>query len=186
MIPQRLIDSVVILVLLVAGVVLFTSFSSAFSSAHQWQDIGKQAPTELTLQIAQDNLYPGIPVDTGRMKIWKLKLSAQDRPLYLVDSRITDLAKYPHVNPLCGASGCAFLIYKPDNDRHFQQIWSAYLNVNLPPTVALFEPSTDLSHGLPILKINQMEGQRIRQLRLSFDGKVYEITQTTLMPQIYE
>jgi hypothetical protein len=50
----------------------------------------------------------------------------------------------------------------------------------------LFEPSRDLSHGLPILKINQMEGQRIRQSRLSFDGKVYEITQTILMPQIYE
>jgi hypothetical protein len=186
MMSQKLIDSVVILVLFMASVVLFASFGSAFSSTRQWQNIEKQVPHELTLRIVQDNLRPEIPVDTGRMKIWKIQMSKQNRPIYLVDSQITDLAEYPRANPLCGSSGCAFFIYKLSENQSFQPIWSRYLNVNLPPTVALFEPVNTLHNGLPVLRINQMEGKRIRQSNLSFNGKVYEVTQTTLLPQIYE
>jgi hypothetical protein len=186
MIPQRLTDSIVILVLLTAIIVLFATFNSAFSSTHHWQDVENRVPNELLLRIIQDNLRPEIPVDAGRMKIWKIKSSKQSRPLYLVDSRITDLANRPRANPLCGASGCAFFLYQLTDNRSFQPIWSDYLNVNLPPTVPLFEPVNDLHNGLPVLKINQMEGKRIRRSRLSFNGKVYEVTQTTLLPQIYE
>jgi hypothetical protein len=170
----------------VASVILLGTFGLAFSSTRQWQDVGKQVPNQLTLRLVQDNLYPGIPVDTGRMKIWKIKLSGQNSSLYLVDSRITDLAEYPRSNPLCGRAGCAFFIYKLTDSQSFQLIWSHYLNVNLPPTVALFEPVNTLHNGLPMLRINQMEGKRIRQSNLSFNGRVYEVTQTTLLPQIYE
>jgi hypothetical protein len=177
----------IIIVGVITGLLLATLASllaqySASSDTPQWQSISHK----LSAQVMTENFRPGIPVDVGRLRTWKIQQPGQSNPIYLVDSRLSNWAEYPRVNPLCGASGCAFLIYKPDGDRHFQQIWSAYLNTNLPPTVALFEPSPDLSHGLPILKINQMEGQRIRQSRLSFDGKVYEITQSTLMPQIYE
>jgi hypothetical protein len=186
MVSQRLINSMVILVLFATSMTLLASFNSAFSSTQQWQDAGKQVPNKLILRIIQDDLHPGIPVDVGRMKIWKIKLSQQDRPLYLVDSRITDLAERPRANPLCGASGCAFFIYELTDSQSFQPIWSNYLNVNLPPTVPLFEPVNDLRNGLPVLKINQMESKRIRQSNITFNGKVYEVTQTTLLPQIYE
>jgi hypothetical protein len=179
---KRMIITGVITGLLLAMLAFLLAQYSASSDTPQWQSISHK----LSAQVMTESFRPGIPIDVGRLRTWKIQQSEQSDPIYLVDSRLSDRADYPRVNPLCGASGCAFLIYKPDGDRHFQQIWSAYLNVNLPPTVALFEPSPDLSHGLPILKINQMEGQRIRQLRLSFDGKGYEITQTTLMPQIYE
>jgi hypothetical protein len=179
---KRMIIVGVITGLLLATLAFLLAQYSASSDTPQWQSISPK----LSAQVMTENFRPDIPIDVGRLRTWKIQQPGQGIPIYLVDSRLSDRAEYPRVNPLCGASGCAFLIYKPDDDRHFQQIWSAYLNVNLPPTVALFEPSSDLSHGLPILKINQMEGQRIRQLRLSFDGKVYEITQTTLMPQIYE
>jgi hypothetical protein len=168
--------------LLLATLAFLLAQHSASSDTPQWQSISRK----LSAQVITENFRPSIPVDAGRLKTWKIQQPGQAAPIYLVDSRLSDRAEYPRVSPLCGASGCAFLIYKPDNDRHFQQIWSAYLNVNLPPTVPLFEPSPNLSHGLPVLNINQVEGKRIRRSRLSFDGKVYEITQSTLMPQIYE
>jgi hypothetical protein len=179
---KRMIIVGVITGLLLAALAFLLAQYSASSDTPQWQSISRK----LSIQVREENFRPDIPVDIGRLRTWKIEQPGQSNPIYLVDSRLSDRAEYPRVNPLCGASGCAFFIYKPDGDHHFQQIWSAYLNTNLPPTVALFEPSPDLSHGLPILKINQMEGQRICQSRLSFDGKVYAITQTTLMPQNYE
>jgi hypothetical protein len=179
---KRMIITGVITGLLLTTLAFLLAQYSASSDTPQWQS----TPRKLSAQVRMESFRPDIPVDIGRLRTWKFQQPGQSIPIYLVDSRLSDRAEYPRVNPLCGASGCAFLIYKPDGNRHFQQIWSAYLNVNLPPTVALFEPESDLSHGLPVLNINQMEGKRIRRSRLSFDGKVYEITQTTLMPQIYE
>jgi hypothetical protein len=183
MISQRLIVSAIILILFTFSLILSASFNSA---SDQWHGTGNRVPTKLMLRIKQENLHPEIPVDVERMRIWKIQKPEQSHPLYVVDSRITDLAKYPRVNPLCGASGCAFFIYEQTEHQDFQRIWSNYLNVNLPPTIALFALEKDFSKGLPVLTINQMEGKRIRQSHISFNGNVYEVTQTNLLPQIYE
>jgi hypothetical protein len=104
----------------------------------------------------------------------------------LIDSRITSIAEYPHANPLCGASGCAFFGYIPADGKGFQEVWNTYLNVNLPPEVSLFESPDELRNGFPVLKINQMQGDRIEQSHWSFNGQEYEITKTLLTPQTYE
>ena len=158
----------------------------ASADAEHWHKVAQNAPDRLMAQVVTDHLNPELPVDTGRMKILTLQLPGQSQPLYLIDSRITNLAEYPHANPLCGAFGCAFFGYIPASGEGFREVWTAYLNVNLPPEVTLFESPVELRNKLPVLKTNQMQGDRIEQLHWSFNGQEYEITKTLLTPQTYE
>ncbi|MBW4466324.1 MAG: hypothetical protein KME07_12940 [Pegethrix bostrychoides GSE-TBD4-15B] len=175
--------------LLIGLSLLGTSRNRASADAANWSYASNSAPSGLVQQIAANHLSPDLPVDSGRMKVLNVQLPGQKQPLYLVDSRITNLAQYPHVNPLCGASGCAFFGYIPTDipkEQQFQEVWNAYLNVNLPPNVSLFESSDALQNGLPVLKINQMQGNRVEQSHWSFNGQEYEVTKTLLTPQTYE
>jgi hypothetical protein len=171
-----------IVVLIIVSLTLFSSCNTALVRS-QWLDA--DAPAELMARVVQDNLQPDVLVDAGRMKIWKVDRFGQRQTLYLIDARITDMASYPHANPLCGVSGCAFFAYRSE-DATFQQVWSEYLNVNLPPGVPLLEVEDELKNGLPELRINQMQGKQIQQSRLSFNGKRYETTQVLLLPKRYD
>jgi hypothetical protein len=176
----------IILVTLLVAVSLFgSSGSRASADAENWNEAAQSAPSGLMTQVVANHLNPNLPVDPGRMKMLSLQLPGQNQPLYLIDSRITNLAQYPHANPLCGASGCAFFGYIKDGEG-FREVWTAYLNVNLPPEVSLFESPDELRNGFPVLKTNQMQGDRIEQSHWSFNGQEYEITKTLLTPQIYE
>jgi hypothetical protein len=180
------ISTFIVTLIIMTTLSLFASRNPASVNSSQWFDAAKQAPSGLIAQVIRDNIKPNIPVDAGRMKIWKIQRSGQTHPLYLIDSRVADMANYPHANLLCGVSGCAFFAYRSDDNKKFQQAWSAYLNVNLPPGVALIEPDDELRNGLPGLKVNQMKGKQIQQLYLSFNGQTYEITQVLLLPQRYD
>lgn len=182
--------AVAALVTLLMGLSLVGTFRNpASADAANWSYASNSAPSGLIQQIAANHLSPNLPVDSGRMKVLTVQLPGQKQPLYLVDSRIANLAQYPHVNPLCGASGCAFFGYIPTDipkEQQFQEVWDAYLNVNLPPNVSLFESPDALQNGLPVLKINQMQGNRVEQSHWSFNGREYEVTKTLLTPQTYE
>lgn len=179
------IAAIVLVTLLIAVSLVSSSGNRASADAGNWHEAAETAPTGLMAQMVEDHLNPNLPVDPGRMQMLSLQLPEQSQPLYLIDSRITNLAQYPHANPLCGASGCAFFGYIKDGEG-FREVWMTYLNVNLPPEVSLFESPDELRNGFPMLKINQMQGNRIEQSHWSFNGQEYEITKTLLTPQTYE
>ena len=148
-----------------------------------WSYAAQSAPTELMTQIHREHFSPDAAVDTGRMKVWKIQQSGQIQPLYLIDSRVANSAG--STNPLCGASGCAFFGYLTTANG-YQQVLDIYLDPRLPPHMPLIELGDELQAGFPILKVNQLEGDRIRQLTLAFNEQKYDITETKLFPQRYE
>jgi hypothetical protein len=180
------IAAIVLTVLLVALSFFGSSGNRASADAENWNQAAHSAPAGLMAQVVAEHLNPNLPVDPGRMKILNLQLPGQSQPLYLIDSRIANLAEHAHANPLCGASRCAFFGYIPANGEGFQEVWNTYLNFNLPPEVSLFESFDELRNGFPVLKTNQMQGNWIEQSHWSFNDQEYEITKTLLTPKTYE
>lgn len=142
------------------------------SSQTGWRLAQEVAPLPLLSQIMQDNLSPTFPVDPGQMQMWKVQVAGQRQPLYLVDSRVEGI----EIQPLCGAIGCAFFGYIPQ-DIGFQRVLATYLNPHVPPGRSLIEPTTTVEHGLPRLVVNQLGAEGLQQYALGFNGQVYEIQQ---------
>ena len=137
-----------------------------------WQLAQEVAPLPLLSQMMQDNLSPTFPVDPGQMQMWKVQVAGQRQPLYLVDSRVEGR----DMQPLCGAIGCAFFGYIPQ-DGGFQRVLATYLNPHVPPDRSLIEPTTTVDNGLPRLVVNQLGAEGFQQYTLGFNGQVYEIQQ---------
>ncbi|NET40228.1 MAG: hypothetical protein F6K19_51230, partial [Cyanothece sp. SIO1E1] len=66
------------------------------------------------------------------------------------------------------------------------KVLDLYLKPQLPPDITLFAPSEILQHGLPVLRVNQLESNQRQQLTLAFNGQAYDIMATQLFPQTYE
>ena len=137
-----------------------------------WRLAEEVAPLPLLSQMMQDNLSPTFPVDPGQMQMWKVQIARQRQPLYLVDSRVEG----SKTQPLCGAIGCAFFGYIPQ-DIGFQRVLATYLNPHVPPGRSLIEPTTTVDNGLPRLVVNQLGAEGLQQYTLGFNGEVYEIEQ---------
>jgi hypothetical protein len=147
-----------------------------------WQHASEAAPPGLMEQVVRENISPNAQVNSGQMKIWKIQRSGQPAPMYLIDSRVASSAT---TSPLCGASGCAFFGYVRQGEG-YRRVFASYLDPRLPPNIPLFELVNHSSNGLPVLKINQLEGNQSQQLTLTFNGQMYEVTETQLLPQRYE
>ena len=137
-----------------------------------WRLAQEVAPLPLLSQMMQDNLSPTFPVDPGQMQIWKVQVAGQRQPLYLVDSRVEGR----EMQPLCGAIGCAFFAYIPQN-IDFQRVLATYLNPHVLPGRSLIEPTPTVDNGLPRLVVNQLSAEGLQQYTLGFNGQVYEIQQ---------
>ncbi|PSR19306.1 hypothetical protein C8255_02800 [filamentous cyanobacterium CCP3] len=137
-----------------------------------WRLAKEVAPLPLLSQMLQDNLSPTFPVDPGQMQMWRVQVTGQRQPLYLVDSRVEG----SETQPLCGAIGCAFFGYIPQ-DSSFQRVLATYLHPHVPPGRSLIEPTTTVDNGLPRLVVNQLGAEGFQQYTLGFNGEVYEIQQ---------
>lgn len=158
---------------------------SVSTETETWQRAAEIAPSRLMEQVRTEHLGTEATVDLGRMKIWKIWRSAQSHPLYLIDSRIADAARYPQANLFCGQSGCAFWGYISVNHR-YQQVLASYFNPRLPPDIPLFSLTGNLQNGLPMLQVNQLEDDRLWQYTLTFSGKTYDITEANLISETHE
>ena len=163
-----------------------TVFGSDTVAVSPWQLANQVAPTGLMAQVGRENLQPGAAIDLGRMKVWKLQQSQQPQPLYLIDTRIMNEAAQPNANPLCGALGCAFLGYLPTHGNQYQRVLNLYLNPLLPPDVPLLQPMPKLQSGLPCLLVHQLEHQQLRLFKLCWNGRIYEVVDSSLLPKVYE
>ncbi|MBD2114970.1 MULTISPECIES: hypothetical protein [Cyanophyceae] len=141
-------------------------------SQMDWRLAQEVAPLPLLSQMMQDNLSPTFPVDPGQMQMCKVQVAGQRQPLYLVDSRVEGR----EMQPLCGAIGCAFFAYIPQN-TDFQRVLATYLNPHVPPGRSLIEPTITVEHGLPRLVVNQLSAEGLQQYTLGFNGQAYEIQQ---------
>jgi hypothetical protein len=163
---------------------IYWSGSNAIAEGN-WKLAADAAPPGLVAQIQAEMLSPKYAAETGKMKLWEIEISGQQHSLYVINAQTANLVK-PNANPLCGDAGCAFFAYIPTGKEQYQQVWNAYLNVHLPPKVILFEVPDTLRNGMPVLKINQLQGRRVQQLHLTYNGQTYEVTTTLLTPQTYE
>ena len=137
-----------------------------------WRLAQEVAPLPLLSQMLADNLSPNFPVDPGQMQMWKMQVAGQRQPLYLVDSRVQGI----EIQPLCGAIGCAFFGYVPQ-DIGFHRVLATYLNPHVPPGRSLIEPTSTVDNGLPRLVVNQLSAEGFQQYTLAFNGEAYEIQQ---------
>jgi hypothetical protein len=151
-----------------------------------WQEAARSAPPGLIQQVAKENLSSDFAGDIGRMKVWKIFQSRQSKPLFLIDTHITNEATQLYGNPLCGAMGCKFLGYVSTAKNQYQQVLANYFKPQLPPKISLIEPTPTIRNGLPTLKVNQLERKQVKQTMLAFDGKRYEVVETQLLPKVYE
>ncbi len=175
------------LLIVVMGLVLAIAWAiPKATSQPQWQLAKDAAPVELMAQVIQENLQPGTPVDTGQMKIWRVQQVNQNVPLYLIDTRVANAAEQPQGNLLCGVQGCLFLAYIPAGSGHYQRVLSLYLNPHLPPKIVLLQPTAALQAELPCLMVSQLEQPKIRTTQFCFNGSIYEIVETQLLPEVYE
>lgn len=148
-------------------------------SQTSWRLAQDVAPLPLLSQLMQDNLSPTFRVDPGQMQMWKLQVEGQRQPLYLVDSGVEG----SETQPLCGAIGCAFFGYIPQ-DAGFQRVLATYLNPHVPPGRDLIEPTTTVDNGLPQLIVNQLGAEGLQQYTLGFNGQVYEIQQIDTLARL--
>lgn len=86
---------------------------------------------------------------------------------------------------LCGALGCLYTGAWLRDDQPAVQVFSMYLNPNLPRDRSLFEVLNDNGTSqeqaiLPCLKVMQVEQERLRQTNLCFDGQQYHIVDSQL------
>lgn len=179
-----------LLVKATAGVMLIFSAIAVFAALPEdatetnWQSAAN-APSELLDQLVSDNLPADLSIDATQMQVWEIQLAGQPAPLYLIDTRVANSAEDPAGNPLCGALGCAFFGYVLTNGS-YEQVLDAYFRPELPPEMSLFELAEALQNDLPVLKVNQLEGDQIQQFTLVFNGEQYENVEIQTLPQRYE
>lgn len=180
---RKMLIRVAVVLLLVFSAGVYAALPKTTES--EWRHAAETAPPGLMEQMVQENINPNDPVNPGQMRIWKIQHSGQPEPIYLIDARIANPATSSQPNPLCGASGCAFFGYARQGNG-YRRVFASYLDPRLPPNVPLFELANRLSHQLPVLKVNQLMGNQIHQLTLTFNGQMYEVTETQVLPQRYE
>jgi hypothetical protein len=163
---------------------IYWSGNNAIAESN-WKSVADSAPPGLMAQIQAEMLNSKYAAEVEKMKLWAIDLPRQQHSLYVINAQTANLVK-PNANPFCGDSGCAFFAYIASGKEQYQQVWNAYLNVHLPPKVTLFETPDLLRNRMPVLKINQLQGQRVQQLHLTYNGQRYEVTTTLLTPQAYE
>ncbi|MEO0537718.1 MAG: hypothetical protein AAF215_28130 [Cyanobacteria bacterium P01_A01_bin.123] len=179
-----------LLVKTTAGVMLIFSAIAVFAALPEdatetnWQS-ASHAPSKLLDQVVSDNLPSDLSIDATQMQVWEIQLAGQPAPLYLIDTRVADNAEDPAGNPLCGALGCAFFGYVL-TDGNYEKVLDAYFKPELPPEVPLFELAEALQNDLPVLKVNQLEGDQIQQFTLVFNNGQYENVEIQTLPQRYE
>lgn len=171
--------------LILVGMIAVLAMKSASTEAG-WQEAARSAPSGLMQQVTKENLSSDFAGDIGRMKVWKIVQSGQSKPLFLIDTHITNEATQPYGNPLCGAMGCKFLGYISTAKNQYQQVLANYFKPQLPPKVPLIEPTSTIRNGLPTLRVNQLESKQVKQTTLAFDGERYEVVETQLLPKVYE
>jgi hypothetical protein len=171
-------------VALLLALLAYWSGNNAIAESN-WKLAADAAPPGLMAQIQAEMLNPKYAAEVEKMKLWEIEIPGQQHSLYVVNAQTASLVK-PNANPFCGNAGCAFFAYISTEKEKYQQVWNDYLNVHLPPKVTLFEVPDTLRNGMPVLKINQLQGRRVQQLHLTYNGQTYEVTTTLLTPQAYE
>jgi hypothetical protein len=159
--------------------------SSQSSDTLRWQSALNVVSEELLQRIIEENTAPGFHLDKEEVRALKIQHSGQPAPLYLIDFRTSDFSQSLPVNPLCGASACAFFGYIRQGNN-YQRVLSIYLNPHLPPNIPLVQTTDELQNHLPVLSVKQLEDTHIRQLTLSFNENEYEVTETKLLSQSYD
>lgn len=163
-----------ILMILVSQMAIACTLSAIAQSDLKWTYFSQSSLPRLQTQLQQNYQQAGVPVDVGRMRILKLQQSEQEKPLYIVDSRVALEPNRSHLNPRCGKAGCEFEGYVQTNDR-YKQVLAVYLNPNPPHGKPLIEPTATLQNGLPCLKFNQrnLKRNQIEVARWCYDGQQY-------------
>ncbi|MDF5724721.1 MAG: hypothetical protein PUP91_30510 [Rhizonema sp. PD37] len=82
---------------------------------------------------------------------------------------------------VCGAAGCLYTGYLIGKNEQLSQVFSSYLNPNLPQGKPLFQVGDLLNADLPCLQVMQVEGDQLRQMLFCFNGQNYQLASSQLL-----
>lgn len=82
---------------------------------------------------------------------------------------------------VCGAAGCLYTGYLVGKNKQLSQVFSSYLNPNLPQGKPLFQVGDLLNADLPCLQVMQVDGDQLRQMLFCFNGQNYRLVGSHLL-----
>lgn len=159
---------------LLLSVLLSLVGCSARATGVPWHQATSIVPKPLVEQvITQNTSATGQEVDAiaKTMQAWQ------------VEGREGKLVLFNFNTPeLCGASGCLYVGIWMRKNQPLLQVFSAYLNPNLPRDQLLFERDDRQSDAaLPCLKVMQEESARLRQSVLCMVENQYQVVDGRLL-----
>jgi hypothetical protein len=177
---KRIILVLSLLPLVIACNQVVTAQNYSFTVKNDWQHASKAAPPGLMQQVVKENIKSDWLGDPGRMQILKVQGTDQQKPLYLIDSKIQHECPPrgcdPSLDPLCGSAGCAHFGYIQDG-KLYHQVFSEYLKSSLPPGVPFLRVSKQLDSGFPCLEFteltNVMDADSLQVTRFCYKKNKY-------------
>ena len=82
---------------------------------------------------------------------------------------------------VCGAAGCLYTGYLVGKNKQLNQVFSSYLNPNLPQGKPLFQVGDLLNADLPCLQVMQVDSDQLRQMLFCFNGQNYQLASSQLL-----
>jgi hypothetical protein len=143
-----------------------------------WQRAAALVPEPVLEQvIAQNSTFNGKAVGQLVQSMQGWKVNGSDGKLVVLNFNTPDL---------CGALGCLYSGVWLRNDRSAAQVFSVYLDPNLPKGQVLFKVSDSLqqNQALPCLEVAQLDKtqqQLVRRTHLCFNGQQYQTVDGVLL-----
>lgn len=155
---------------LLLGTTACSSSSSAKTTLSSWQNAAELTPAETLVQIVQSHSSltdPQTAID--KMKVWQV--NGREGVLNVYDFRQPNL---------CGQIGCLYVGYLIpfDKTQVSKEVFTAYLNPNLPPKIPLFQAEVESTYnGMPCLVVTQQFSNSQTQLKFCYARLTYQLVE---------
>ncbi|MFB2921233.1 hypothetical protein [Aerosakkonema funiforme] len=155
---------------LLLGTTACSSSSSAKTTLSSWQNAAELTPTETLVQILQSHSSLADPQTAiDKIKVWQVK--GREGVLNVYDFRQPNL---------CGRIGCLYVGYLIpfDKTQVSKEVFTAYLNPNLPPKIPLFQAEAESTYnGMPCLVVTQQSSNSQTQLKFCYPRLSYQLVE---------
>lgn len=157
-------------IFLLLSVLLGTVGCTSIAATPSWQKASSVVPSRTLERIIQLNteLDPSQAVED--VLAWTVKGTAGN--LVILDFNNSGV---------CGAAGCLYTGYLMGKHKQLSQVFSSYLNPQLPADKPLFQVVERSDAILPCLQVMQVDGVQFRQMVYCFNGQHYQLASSRLL-----
>lgn len=155
-------------IILLLGTTACSSSSSAETTLSSWHNAAELTPTETLVQIVQSHSsFADLQTAITKTKVWQVK--GTEGVLNIYDFRQPNL---------CGQLGCLYVGYLIpfDKTQVSKEVFTAYLNPNLPPKIPLFQAESTYN-GMPCLVVTQQSSHSQTLLKFCYEHLIYQLVE---------